>query len=967
MSARLKSGHYPQIFQFSVIPPQDGGFSLTPVESVIRGFRNADDTLVLELAGVDQVVSYGIRTNNHGAVKGMMMSHFPQAIMGESVRSLVSGSYVEDQEKASTGRGDWLFLDEDELALVQTVYLEYESYLPLRVWEDREIRESEVDPLAGVVGLLAGSTSGEGTDGRGSDRFGVRIVARPADEKWGQRWQNRMQDRRDGEDRTRHSSEGEGPSMGTLVGLGGAGGLLLANYLLWQNGMVAGAVGLDALAVVAGGVFAGLKVRSSGRRSRRPFIDERLVEEKLKALSYRCEVQVVRIYRNSLDRDLMLAQVLGLVDTLKAFDNSAGNAWKLGRLYEYSGQDVLEGALGHPFRGGLEEVAVLDGRRSEKCVLSARELASVWHLPLGTTELASMERASSVVLLPYTPELNKGGAGAGPLVGRAGRETLDVYLPESAMRKHTLLLGKSGTGKSTTLIRVLQYKFEQKALGLDDSAIVVLDPHSDLVHQVLGVLPPELVDKVRLLDFGRSDRVPGMNLVDPQLYRDRDRCVDTIIGTVQALWPNWGNRLEDLLRRSLTMCYEFNQHEETDPDGMLTMLDILSILDGGDRVGHGRDAYYELSDFQRHVLSRVRDPRLHQFMEGFLKWDPGERAQAIAPVNSRVGYYAQNLRASVVMGQRRSTIVMSDVLNEGLILLVATASGVVGKQPAALMGGTIVSLVDSALREQEHIEPSKRKRCHLVCDEFQTVTGADWESMLAEDRKYGGSFMLATQSLLRLDTGERHLREGVLGNVGCFIAYKMSADDAHIVSREMGAERVTQSDFVSLHPHHCYVKVDTDEKSFPAFSMRSIPPPEPREDAGEVLRRVLEASEAYTVDWEESRKRIEADVQAQMGMQRAGASARASSGFRGGGGGAVRKVMVTGALPWAGRSTRKWEGRTPAGRLWGWQRVVLLVLSLGSRGCRRRLRAALGVRRAGGPWRVWVRGLTYSAWKDGMM
>ena len=870
---KRKNGLYPQIFQFNVVPPQDGGFSLTPVESVIRGFRNPEDTMVLEIAGVDQVLFYGIRTNNYQAVKGMMMSHFPQAILGESVRSLVSGSYVEDQELAVSRQGDWLFLDEDELALVQTVYLEYESYLPLRVAEDREIRESEIDPLAGVVGLLAGSTSGEGTDGRGSDRFGVRIVARPADERWGQSWQNRMQDRRDGEDRNRHLPQGEGPSVGTLVALAGGGGLLLGNYLAWQNDLLPYAIAGDVAAVLGLAGYAAFQRGASGRRKRRPYIDERLSEEKLKALSYHCELQVVRVYRHPKDRELMLEQIRRLVDGLRAFDNSAGNAWKPGKLYEFDGQDVFKGALDHPFRGGLREVGMLAPGQGEKCILSARELASVWHLPLGRTELASMERASSVVLLPYTPELNKGGPEAGPMVGKAGRETLDVYLPQTAMAKHTLILGKSGTGKSTTLKHVLAHKFMRKAQGLDDDAIVVIDPHSDLVHELLELVPPEAAHLVRLLDFGRIDRVPAMNLVDPELFPDRDRCVDTIIQTVKGLWIHWGTRLEDLLRRSLTMVYEFNQHEDTSEDEMLTMLDILPILEGGNRVGQGRDAHYELGDFQRHVLSRVNDPRLHQWMEhNFLRWDPGERAQAVAPVNSRVGYYAQNLRASVVMGQRKSTILMSEVLEKGQILLVATASGAVGKDPAALMGGTVVSLIDSAIRSQESIEPGKRKKCLLVCDEFQTVTGADWESMLAEDRKYGLSMMLATQSLLRLDTGERRLQEGVLGNIGCFIAYKMSAGDALIVSREMERERVAESNFVSLHPHHCYVKIDTDSKSFPAFSMRSMPPPGRLPDAEETLRAVMEQSEAYTVDWEESRRRIEADVKAQMQLQGGGES-----------------------------------------------------------------------------------------------
>ena len=116
------------------------------------------------------------------------------------------------------------------------------------------------------------------------------------------------------------------------------------------------------------------------------------------------------------------------------------------------------------------------------------------------------------------------------------------------------------------------------------------------------------------------------------------------------------------------------------------------------------------------------------------------------------------------------------------------------------MGGTMVSLVESALRSQESVEASKRAKCLLVCDEFQTVTGADWEGMLAEDRKYGCSILLATQSLVRLQSEDRNLKAGVLGNVGVIIGYQMSAEDARIISYEMDAERVPQKYLVNLHP-----------------------------------------------------------------------------------------------------------------------------------------------------------------------
>ena len=248
----------------------------------------------------------------------------------------------------------------------------------------------------------------------------------------------------------------------------------------------------------------------------------------------------------------------------------------------------------------------------------------------------------------------------------------------------------------------------------------------------------------------------------------------------------------------------------------------------------------------------------------YLDWPKDVRAEAVGPVHSRIGAYASDERASVIMGQRESTILLGDVLSEGLVLLVSTAQGSIGKGPAALMGGTIVSLMESALRAQEILPPADRAKCLLVCDEFQTVTGADWEGLFAEIRKYGCSMMLATQSLARLDTSERKLKAGVLANVGVIIGYQMAAEDARIISAEMDAERVPEKYLINLNPHHCCVRINSDTVCYPAFSMRTLPPPDQSRGSPEAVQAILDASEAYTVDFAEARELLNREVQQQL-------------------------------------------------------------------------------------------------------
>ena len=851
--------HQEKMSVFKVVAPQDGGWSLTPMENLLSGLRSHSDVVSLELFGVGGVVGYGVRTNNPHSVSGMLHSYFPQARVEEKI-------FDPEEEMDTT---DWTHLDSGEHALVQPLHLAKASYLPLRIFDDRRIEQSKTDPLAGVIGLLSSGTRA-GAEGRG-DRLGIRLVLKPAPEGWNRPWQNRMQQRRDGEDREQRATGGasSAPSLGTILAWGSGAGVAFANWWLWNQGNIGGLVAFD-LASALGLGLGVMAYRRFGGHRRRPYMDEELAEQKLKSLAFWTEVQVIRIYQDISERDMALDSMEKLLDCLRSFDDPAGNSWAAGNVRRWTGEDVVQEHISrHPFLGGRFNLGWMDSRHAGKSALSAREVASLWHPPLGTDEMASMERTAAGTLVPYIADLSAAGEDAGPLVGKLNGN--DIRLPESSLRKHAVILGRSGVGKSTMIKHVIAHKLERKAQGKDDGAIVVIDPHADLVRDILKLVPEEIADKVRLLDFGRMDRVPGINLVDPQLFPDRDRCVDTIVETVKHLWEHWGGRLEDLLKRSLLIVYEYNSHPDTSRDEMLTMLDILALLDEGKQVGNGPGAKTEPSPFQRHVLTRVTDPRLHQWFNAFLGWGRELRSEAVGPVHSRIGAYASDQRAAVIMGQRESTIMLSDVLSEGLVLLVSTAQGTIGRGPAALMGGTMVSLVESALRDQESMAASKRARCLLVCDEFQTVTGADWEGMLAEIRKYGCSLMLATQSLARLVTPERNLKAGVLGNVGCIVGYQMAAEDARIIAPEMDSERVEERYLVNLDPHHCYVRINSDWRCYPAFSMMTLPPPDVARGSDAAEAAVLLASEAYTTDWAEARKRLNDEVRERLQFEGGGA------------------------------------------------------------------------------------------------
>ena len=249
------------------------------------------------------------------------------------------------------------------------------------------------------------------------------------------------------------------------------------------------------------------------------------------------------------------------------------------------------------------------------------------------------------------------------------------------------------------------------------------------------------------------------------------------------------------------------------------------------------------------MLTRVSDPYLLQWWgRDFKGWRGETKADALAPVQTRLSYYASSKRARAILGQPRSTIDMRRVIRDGGILLISTAQGKAGKDVAALVGASLLNLVDAVIREQGSLSPERRRGALVVVDEMQSMPGVDYESMLSELGKFGASFILATQSLAKLDDLSRTMRDTLLANVGCLAVFQVAGNDARQLVWELGKDRVTEEDIVSLPVHQCYVRATVGTERMPAFSMM-VSKPEHGDPA--VAERIRARASSYLTTEEE--------------------------------------------------------------------------------------------------------------------
>ena len=457
-----------------------------------------------------------------------------------------------------------------------------------------------------------------------------------------------------------------------------------------------------------------------------------------------------------------------------------------------------------------------------------REVASLWHPPNPGDETPPVDRSGARVLLP-SPRGLAFGAHVGSSTGDSGG---DIRFPEDLLRRHHLYVARTRMGKSTLMQHIVAHKMREKETGRDDDAIVVIDPHADLVASLLEHVPESLADQVRVIDLADPNGAPGVNLLDTRIFTDRDRTADSVVRIARGLWDQWGPRMQSILEQVVKTLHEAN--EKMPEDRQYTILDGLALL--ASRNG----------SFRSKVLKRVDDVHLLEWWaRDFTSWHKQYRSEALAPVQTRLSYYATSKKARSILGQRRSTIDIRRTIRDGGILLVSTAQGVAGRDVSALVGSSLLNLVDAVIREQGGLPADERRGVLVVVDEMQSMPGVDYESMLSELGKFGASFVLATQSLAKLDDLSSTMRASLLANIGCLAVFQASSSDARQLVGELGTGSVTQDDITSLPVHQCYVRATVGTERLPTFSME-VRKPEPGNVA--LAEQIRAATVDYTID-----------------------------------------------------------------------------------------------------------------------
>src|SRR4051794_40398197 len=106
--------------------------------------------------------------------------------------------------------------------------------------------------------------------------------------------------------------------------------------------------------------------------------------------------------------------------------------------------------------------------------------------------------------------------------------------------RHVYIIGKPGMGKSTLMLSMIRQDI------LNGKGVGVIDPHADLVKQVLPHIPASRVKDTILFD---AKTLPiGLNFFNAKTDAEKALIADDVIVLFKRLTDSWGERMDMVLR-----------------------------------------------------------------------------------------------------------------------------------------------------------------------------------------------------------------------------------------------------------------------------------------------------------------------------------------------------------------------------------------------------------------------------------
>ena len=373
---------------------------------------------------------------------------------------------------------------------------------------------------------------------------------------------------------------------------------------------------------------------------------------------------------------------------------------------------------------------------------------------------------------------------------------------EDRMR-HMFIVGQTGTGKST-LMESLILQDIQTGKGL-----AVVDPHGDMIDNILGKIPDSRMADVIVLDLLEKDRPLGLNLIEWQEIEDRDIIIDDLYQNLDQIYDmrtTGGPLFEKYFRGMMRLL----MGDKPRPGFVPTLLDFINS--------------FESEDFRRWLGKTIDDPSLKKFINEIERvTGEGSLNNISTYITSKFSRFTDDTRLKRIIGQSRSSLDFENIMSDGKILLMKLGRGRFGPTISALIANQIVSRFKLAAMKRGDMPAEKRREFYLYVDECQTLPPQNFMELLSEARKYRMGIVLATQYTAQLTEGTSRansLLSAIIGNVGSMLIFRLGQLDAELMEQVL-RPILNRQDITGLPNFQGYARIQLCNETLLPLSFRT--------------------------------------------------------------------------------------------------------------------------------------------------
>ncbi len=422
-------------------------------------------------------------------------------------------------------------------------------------------------------------------------------------------------------------------------------------------------------------------------------------------------------------------------------------------------------------------------------VMSSEELATIYHFP------------NKSVVTPGIHWLNAKRSAApsniatsGLYLGRSTYRGLarPVFIERDDRRRHMYIIGKTGTGKTEFL----------KSMIIQDinngEGCAVIDPHGDLVEDILKVIPPKRAEDVILFDPSDFERPMGFNMLEADTEQQKHFAANSIIGLMYKLFdPNKtgivGPRFEHAVRNAmLTVMYEKGS----------TLIEVMRVLTD--------------QNYVQELLPKVQDPIIRRYWtDQIAQTSDFHKSEVLDYITSKFGRFVTNKMIRNIIGQSDSAFSFRKVMDEQKILLINLSKGTIGEENSNFLGLVLVPKLLVAAMSRQDMPMSERKDFFLYVDEFQNFATPDFAQILSEARKYRLNLIVANQFIGQM---EEEIKNAIFGNVGTVASFRVGVTDANYLAHEF-QPIFNEHDLINVDKFNCFMRTLINGEPAQPFSL----------------------------------------------------------------------------------------------------------------------------------------------------